>query len=83
MDYNEGRSRNYRTEVPFGEDQQMEDEQSPLDIQDYIGDIIAIVALFIFIAIVRHFTPKRDKKGCTFFIIIFASVLYLLYKFIG
>lgn len=58
----------------------LEDEERTLHLSDYTDEIIVLFLLFLAIGITRHFVSKRDRKGCTFFIIIFAAIAYACIK---
>ena len=76
----EGLSGRYRTEIPDGDDDMLED--TPLPFRVRTSTIINIVVLLIIILIVRRFLNKRDRNGCTFLIIAFAIVLYLIDRYV-
>ncbi len=70
----------YKTEIPDGDDDLM--EETPLPFRVRTSTIINIVVLLIIILIVRRFLNKRDRNGCTFLIIAFAIVLYLIDRYV-
>ena len=57
----------------------MFDEDAPIgfNLSRYTDEIVMLVILGIIIVFVRNSVAKKHKNGCTFFIIIFAILLYI------
>lgn len=64
------------------EDELPEEEQPVFSIYDYMDEIIAIVILVVIIAVVRHLVDRRHRTGCTFFIIFFAAIFYVIWRYL-
>ena len=58
------------------------DELQPFNIHSITDELVAIILLAVLVSLVRHFVNKRDRKGCTFFIVFFAVIFYIIYKFL-
>ena len=65
-------------EDPFA----IDDDILQLNLRRYMDEIIMLVLLMVVIMLVRHFMPPRDRRGCTFFVILFALILYVINKFL-
>lgn len=75
-----GESRNTRTEVP--DDEMLDDGEVGFNLSRYSSEIVTVVVIAIIIAVARAMVPKRDRGGCTFFILVFFLILYLVNRYI-
>ena len=60
----------------------MPEPEDMFNLHHFTDEIIAIISLVIIIAVVRHLVDKRNRTGCTFFILFFAAIFYIIYKYL-
>lgn len=70
--------------LPDGDEEDFldEDDVQLFNLRGYTNELISIVVLVVIISVVRHMVAPRHRTGCTFFIIFFAAVYYIIHRYL-
>lgn len=53
-----------------------------INMRRYMNELVSLIVLVIVIAVVNHFTSKRNRTGCIFFTILIAVVWYVIRRYL-